>query len=106
GSQPVVFDYQRDMRLLDEDLPYHPNAMRLNAFQGDVCLFSQTYYSDGGGFIVEQAEIDAPPSEMGAVDLPYEFSSGAELLALCKTHGLSVGQLMMANECAWRSEAE
>ncbi len=106
GSQPVLFDYERDMRLLDEDLPYHPNAMSLHAFQGDVCLFTQTYYSVGGGFIVEQAEIDAPASEVGAVELPYEFSSGAELLALCKTHGLSVGQLMMANECAWRCEAE
>ncbi len=106
GTHPVVFDYARDMRLLDEDLPYHPNAMSLHAMQGEVCLFRQTYYSIGGGFIVEQAEIDAPASSEGAVRLPYEFSSGAELLELCKAHGLSVSQLMLANECAWRPEAE
>ena len=106
GRQPVVFDYDRDMRLLGEDLPYHPNAMSLHAYRGEVCLFSQTYYSIGGGFIVEQAEIDSPLNDAAAVHLPYEFASGAELLALCKTHGLSVSQLMLANECAWRPEPE
>ncbi|MBF8757215.1 L-serine ammonia-lyase [Pseudomonas guariconensis] len=106
GSQPVAFEYDRDMLLLDESLPYHPNAMSLEAFTAQGSLFSQTYYSVGGGFIVEQAEIDAPQSDADQVKLPYEFDSAAELLALCKTHQLSVGQLMMANECAWRPEAE
>ena len=106
GSHSVAFQYNRDMRLLDESLPYHPNAMTLEAFDGQHSLFSQTYYSVGGGFIVEQSEIDAPSANANDVALPYEFSSGAELLALCKQHGLSVSQLMMANECAWRPEAE
>ena len=104
GRQPVDFDYGRDMLLLDESLAYHPNAMTLNAEGEQGCLFSQTYYSVGGGFIVEQAEIDAPQSSAEQVKLPYEFSSAAELLSLCKQHGLSVSQLMMANERAWRSE--
>ncbi|MGE1081698.1 L-serine ammonia-lyase [Pseudomonas shirazensis] len=104
GCQPVDFDYGRDMLLLDESLAYHPNAMTLNAEGEQGCLFSQTYYSVGGGFIVEQAEIDAPQSSAEQVNLPYEFSSAAELLSLCKQHGVSVSQLMMANERAWRSE--
>ncbi|BBH45967.1 L-serine ammonia-lyase [Pseudomonas sp. KU43P] len=106
GSQPVAFEYARDMLLLDESLPYHPNAMTLVAEGGQGVLLSQTYYSVGGGFIVEQQEIDAPATEEGAVNLPYEFSSAAQLLALCKAHGLSVSQLMLANECAWRPESE
>ncbi|WP_411382560.1 L-serine ammonia-lyase [Pseudomonas sp. L7] len=106
GSHPVAFQYSRDMRLLDENQDYHPNAMSLEALDGQGSLLTQTYYSVGGGFIIEQAEIDAPVSRVAQVELPYEFSSGAELLALCKTHGLTVGQLMMANELAWRSEDE
>ncbi|MBC3502127.1 L-serine ammonia-lyase [Pseudomonas sp. SWRI59] len=106
GSHPLAFNYTRDMRLLDESLPYHPNAMTLEALGGQSSLFSQTYYSVGGGFIVEQAEVDAPQSEANSVDQPYPFASAAELLALCKAHRLSVAQLMMANECAWRTEAE
>ncbi|UBM27579.1 L-serine ammonia-lyase [Pseudomonas sp. p1(2021b)] len=106
GSHPLAFEYGRDMLLLDESLPYHPNAMTLEAMDGHGSLFSQTYYSIGGGFIVEQGEIDAPKDDAAQVSLPYEFGSGAELLALCKAHRLSVSQLMMANECAWRPEAE
>ncbi|MFT0866641.1 L-serine ammonia-lyase [Pseudomonas sp. CAM1A] len=106
GSQPIEFQYSRDMLLLDENLAYHPNAMSLESFDGQGSQFSQTYYSVGGGFIVEQSEIDAPSSDEGLVELPYEFSSGAELLALCKAHNLSVSQLMLANECAWRPESE
>ncbi|MGE8046792.1 L-serine ammonia-lyase [Pseudomonas monteilii] len=106
GSHPLAFEYGRDMLLLDENLPHHPNAMSLEALDGQRTLLCQTYYSVGGGFIVEQAEIDAPAAESNAVILPYEFDSAAQLLALCKTHGLSVAQLMMANERAWRPEAE
>lgn len=107
GSHPIGFDYPRDMLLLDESLPYHPNAMSLEALdrQG-ASLWLQTYYSVGGGFIVEAAQLSEAGAQADSVTLPYEFSSGAELLALCKTHNLSVGQLMMANECAWRPEAE
>ncbi|MGE8468557.1 MAG: L-serine ammonia-lyase [Pseudomonas putida] len=106
GSHPLAFNYTRDMLLLDQSLPYHPNAMTLEALDGHGSLFSQTYYSVGGGFIVEQGEVDAPQSEADAVYQPYPFASAAELLALCKAHGLSVAQLMLANECAWRPEAE
>ncbi|MCI1038140.1 L-serine ammonia-lyase [Pseudomonas putida] len=106
GSHPLAFEYGRDMLLLDENLPYHPNAMSLEAMDGESSLLLQTYYSVGGGFIVEQAEIDAPAAKPNDVVLPYEFDSAAQLLALCKAHSLSVAQLMMANEQAWRPEAE
>ncbi|HEN8713076.1 TPA: L-serine ammonia-lyase [Pseudomonas putida] len=106
ASHPLTFIYARDMLLLDENLAYHPNAMTLEAMDEQGSLLSQTYYSVGGGFIVEQGEIDAPQSQAAAVTLPYEFSSAAQLLALCKAHQLSVAQLMLANECAWRPEAE
>ncbi|MBA6116866.1 L-serine ammonia-lyase [Pseudomonas sp. NC26] len=107
GSQPLAFEYGRDLLLLDESLPYHPNAMTLVAYNGQGgLLFSQTYYSIGGGFIVEQTEVDAPRPAADEVRLPFEFSSAAELLALCKAHRLSVAQLMLANECAWRPEAD
>ncbi|MDG9882495.1 L-serine ammonia-lyase [Pseudomonas sp. GD04058] len=105
GSRAIAFDSQRDLLLLDESLPYHPNAMTLEACGDNGLLLQQTYYSVGGGFIVEAAEIGAGPAGP-QVELPYEFSSAEELLALCKRHGLRVSQLMMANELAWREESE
>ncbi|MDO7895094.1 serine dehydratase beta chain, partial [Pseudomonas aeruginosa] len=49
-------------------LPYHPNAMTLEALAGENCLLHQTYYSIGGGFIIEQAEIDALPKRASWLD--------------------------------------
>ncbi|MBH3428437.1 L-serine ammonia-lyase [Pseudomonas alkylphenolica] len=106
GRHAIEFDCSRDLLLLDESLPYHPNAMTLEAFAGSTSLLHQTYYSVGGGFIVEAAQLEAAHDSAEQVKLPYDFDSAAELLALCKEHGLRVSQLMMANECAWRSEAD
>jgi L-serine dehydratase len=106
GRLSIAFDWQRDVLLLDESLPYHPNAMALSAFGENGLLFEQTYYSVGGGFIVEAAEVEAGAPATAEVQLPYDFSSAAELLSLCKQHGLRVSELMMANERAWRSDAE
>ncbi len=107
GRLAIAFDWPRDMRLLDENLPYHPNAMTLTAFDAEgQTLHSDTYYSVGGGFVVDAEQAAAGQLDQDSTELPYDFSSAAELLSLCKQHGLRVSQLMMENEKAWRSEAE
>ncbi|WP_339545679.1 L-serine ammonia-lyase [Pseudomonas sp. RA_35y_Pfl2_P32] len=106
GRVSIAFDWQRDLLLLDESLPYHPNAMALSAFGENGLLLEQTYYSVGGGFIVEAAEVESGAPAGDDVQLPYDFSSAGELLSLCNQHGLRVSELMMANERAWRSDTE
>ncbi|CAI8863922.1 L-serine deaminase III [Pseudomonas sp. IT-P253] len=106
GKTTIAFNWQRDLLLLDESLPYHPNAMSLTAFGETGELSEQTYYSIGGGFIIEAAEAESGVAPASDVVLPYDFSSAGELLKLCNQHGLRVSELMMANELAWRSEAE
>ncbi|WP_172153369.1 L-serine ammonia-lyase, partial [Pseudomonas tumuqii] len=107
GNLPVAFDWARDMLLLDENLPYHPNAMTLTAFAADGgVLHDDTYYSVGGGFVIDAEQAATGQLDQDHTALPYDFSSAEELLRLCNTHGLRVSELMMANEQAWRSEAE
>ena len=106
GRHTIAFDWARDMRLLPVSLPYHPNAMRLTAHGDDRVLYENTYYSVGGGFVVDEAQAQAGGASAAEVVLPYPFETGAELLAQCHRHGLSIGALMLANEGAWRSEAE
>ncbi|MBP8145218.1 MAG: L-serine ammonia-lyase, partial [Inhella sp.] len=68
------------------------------------------YYSVGGGFVVssEVAE-DGSKQKIIAPDatvLPYPFTTGDELLALTRRHGLTIAELMRRNEQHWRSAAE
>ncbi|NMZ08251.1 L-serine ammonia-lyase [Pseudomonas proteolytica] len=106
GTQEISFNWQHDLLLLEESLPYHPNAMSLHAYGTDGLLSEQTYYSVGGGFIIEAAEAESGIAPTSDVELPYDFSSAVELLALCNKHGLRVSELMMANERAWRSDED
>ncbi|PIB46522.1 serine dehydratase [Pseudomonas sp. 2822-15] len=106
GSQEIAFNWHTDLLLLDESLPYHPNAMSLHAYGENALLSEQTYYSVGGGFIIEAAEAASGIAPASDVELPYDFSSAVELLALCNKHGLRVSELMMANERAWRCDEE
>ncbi|MBF8780729.1 L-serine ammonia-lyase [Pseudomonas fulva] len=106
GRRGIEFVWARDMRLLDENLPYHPNAMTLVAEGRDGELHRDTYYSVGGGFVVDAAQAASGVLDADDTVLPYDFDSAAELLRLCKQNDLSVSQLMMANEKAWRSEEE
>ncbi|MFT0171388.1 L-serine ammonia-lyase, iron-sulfur-dependent, subunit beta [Paraburkholderia mimosarum] len=50
---------------------------------------------------VENGQVTSAPAK-----LPYHFSSGKELLALCDEHHVSIAQLMFQNELTWRSETE
>jgi L-serine dehydratase len=94
------------MLLIEENLPFHPNAMTLIAFDADGELHRDTYYSVGGGFVVDEAQASSGVLDMDNTVLPYDFSSADELLMLCQKHGLRVSELMMANEKVWRSEEE
>nr|WP_010130933.1 L-serine ammonia-lyase [Microbulbifer agarilyticus] len=109
GQRNIPFDRAADMQLHgEEELPHHANGMRFTAFADDgQLLLEETYYSVGGGFVVTEAEAAADQSlEQSKVEVPFDFSSGEELMALCKREGLSISEVMRANESAWRSDAE
>ncbi len=112
GTHPMPFDGQADLVFhLRHSLPFHPNALRLSAFDGHgQPLAQRCYYSVGGGFVVsEELAHDSARQHHVAPDtavLPLPFHSAADLLALCEAHGLDIAGVMRANERLWRSDAE
>lgn len=103
-ERPVTFDPAVDILFSFETLlPRHANAMTFRAFDGAGKLVLQTtYYSLGGGFVVEEGE----PAEPPCVSVPYPFATARELLGLCEQSGLSIAALQMQNEAALRPPAE
>ncbi|NYD91952.1 L-serine ammonia-lyase [Sphingomonas melonis] len=83
-------------------LPEHPNGMTFTARFADGSIAAETYFSIGGGAILRKGERLAA----GNVAVRYPFSSGADLLVLGDATGLSIAELVRANEEAWRSPAE
>ena len=106
-QKEVTFTWDSDIYFHEECLPHHPNAMRLAAFTPQrQLLYENTYYSVGGGFVVEQAQVDMPLDDLDGAIIPYNFDTADELLALCKKEQLSVSRLMLENEKVWRTEEE
>lgn len=102
GRHPVMFDERTDLRFNFADrLPFHSNGMRFRAQDGlGRDLAEWIAYSIGGGAIVDEARIaaNAPPTALA--DIPYPFSSAAELLIQSERSGLSIAALALANETA------
>ena len=107
GRHEIAFDEPMQLLFMQhERLPRHSNGMRFTALGAAQRVLRETdYYSVGGGFIVRGDEAEAAGTHARAAP-PYPFSSGAELLALCREHGLEIFELVLGNERAWASEAE
>ncbi|GAA0759850.1 L-serine dehydratase [Erythromicrobium ramosum] len=108
---PIAFARARDITLACDIVPeLHPNGMRLRAYgEGDKEIADETWYSTGGGFIASARQLSAPSADdlvTSPVRTAHPYSSGAELLALCESHGLDIAALVLANESAWQAEAE
>ncbi|WP_217143886.1 L-serine ammonia-lyase [Streptomyces sp. AC627_RSS907] len=108
GAHEIAFSYDDDMVLhRRKALPYHANGMTLWAYDASGSLvLSKTYYSVGGGFVVDEDAVGADRIVLDDTVLKYPFRTGDELLRLARETGLSISALMLENERAWRDEDE
>ncbi|MCE0491443.1 L-serine ammonia-lyase [Pantoea sp. Mb-10] len=104
GAHEVDFPREGGMVFRSENLSLHENGMTLYAFEGDLLILSKTYYSIGGGFIVDEAHFGE--SVLDEVSVPYPFHSAKALLAHCHETGLSLSGLVMKNELALHDRDE
>ncbi len=112
ADHAIYFDEQQDLRYVIEPLPQHPNGMRLVALDmAGIQLLSREYFSVGGGFIVDEDEINASDqaidrSTEGDIHIPYPFDSMETLLRHCAEQQLTIADIVMANEKCHRSETD
>ena len=103
GQHPIAFDPAHHIQFLfTETLPFHPNALTfLVTFEGGENL-SETFYSIGGGFVIKEGETQAQQS----IQLPFPINIAQDLLHWCRKTGLTINEVVMENEGAWRPESE
>ena len=95
----MVFDY-------GPPLPGHTNGLVLSAYDAaGRTVWTETYYSIGGGFVRSAAEIAHGESEASGPQVPYPFRTAAEMLAMGEASGLSIAAMKRANELVVRDAA-
>ena len=104
GLQDIGFDPSTDLSFLyTETLPYHPNAMSFLATLSDGRQLAETWYSIGGGFVKKEGEETGGST---SVQLPFPIDTSADLLHWCRKTGMSISEVVMENEGAWRPEKD
>ena len=111
GRREIAFDPAVDLvfhKRMRDALPYHSNGMRFSAWIAGEPepIERRTYYSVGGGFVVNDDQASHDRIVADTTPLPFRFRSGADLLRLCIEHDTTIPQLMLENEKVWREEAE
>jgi L-serine dehydratase len=79
----------------------HPNTMTCMLLAGDTVLYEQEYYSVGGGFIEWK---NYQPPKKGEPKYPY--ATMKELRGHAEQNGLSIADVVMANEVAVSGKSE
>ena len=100
GLPQLAFDPKNDLQFdFGPNLPGHPNGMIIKATdaQGDVIL-QETYYSVGGGFVMTETELTEDGSENTGAEVPYPFTTAADMLRMAETSGKTIAELKRANE--------
>jgi len=104
GKHEIGFNPDEDIEFfMNENLPYHPNALSFLATLKNGDNISETYYSIGGGFVEKEGEKN---SASQSVQLPFPVDTADELLHWCMKTGLSISEVVMENESSWRPEDE
>lgn len=102
-GESFSFDPARDIVFDFDTVPLsHPNTMRFVATDGaGEVLRQEAWVSVGGGFIHKEGDDGSTDAALPNVAFP--FKSAAELVAMSEGAGLSIADIVLANECASRS---
>jgi len=104
GLHEIDFDPREDIDfLITESLPFHPNGLSFLAHLKNGNHLAETYYSVGGGFVIKEGEEN---STLDAVQLSFPIQIADDLLHWCRKTGMSIHEIVMENENAWRPESE
>ena len=98
----IPFIEKNDLKFIGKKrLPFHANGMKFTAFTKKETI-ENIYYSIGGGFVIAEGE-DVTKTQK---TLPYPCDISANLLDHCNKENLSIWEMVLANERAWRTEEE
>lgn len=104
GKHEVAFDPREDIEyLISESLPFHPNALTFLIELSDGNKLAETYYSVGGGFVVQEKE---QKTGSVSVQLPFPINKADDILHWCRKTGLGIYEVVMENENTWRREQD
>ncbi len=106
GEREIPFFPKEDIIFNRKFLEFHPNGITFRARLQDGSQKASSYYSIGGGFVVQKERKRAKKKMEKFSNFPFPIEKGTELLEYCKAEGKSISEIVWENEKSLRPEAE
>ena len=104
----IAFEPDEDILLHGRRrLDFHTNGMQFHAYDNTGGpVINRTYYSVGGGFILDDGETGQQTVVPDTTPVPYPFTTAAQLVGHARATGRSISWIMLQNELVNRTEQE
>ena len=104
NEKSVPFNFKTNIIFNRKFLPFHSNGMVFTALINGR-NYKQTYYSIGGGFVVQEERKVAKANKIiFYCTFPYPVEKGTELLSFCNQLNLPISGVVLENEKSIREE--
>lgn len=104
GIKEIPFS-KESIQFHKEFLPFHANGMEFTAYENDVVLSKETYYSIGGGFVIQETGTHLEET-LDKQHFPFPIEKAKQLENYCAESGLPISKIVLQNELVLRSEEE
>lgn len=105
GGKKITFS-QNSIVFNREFLPFHANGMTFKGFSKEDEISTETYFSIGGGFIVQEDDNLEEEIEINKKNFPYPINRAIQLEGYCEKENLQISEIVLKNELELRSESE
>lgn len=100
----INFNKDTDIVFNKNFLPFHANGLTFTATFFDGNYIAETYYSIGGGFIIQENNTEISTEKK--CNFPYPIQNADELLNYCHEHQKKISEIVLENEKSIRSQEE
>lgn len=102
NEKPITFNFKENIVFNRKFLDFHPNGITFEATLRNGKKTRDTYYSIGGGFVVQKERARAKRQTEKFKSFPYPISLATEILEHCTTENISISELVLRNELSLR----
>lgn len=102
SEKKIPFSFTEDIKFNRKFLEFHPNAITFEATLRNGDKRSATYYSIGGGFVVQKERARAKRQKEKFSSFPYPTENALQILQYCTENNFSISEMVYKNELSLR----
>lgn len=87
-------------------LPFHSNGLTFRGFTKGKEVSTETYYSIGGGFVIQEEVTTPSDTEINKQNFPFPINRATELEAYCDKEQKKISDIVYQNELVLKSSTE